>query len=123
MFSCGILRSFSNFVTGIVSIRTVTLFGFGKCEYQFQVHAPAQQSKKSPMIAGPIRRGCALSRRFHLSRVRASQRGCCQEKFPKACAGIGRTNRPAAANPLIALERGSGGFLWGFPARGGKILI
>src|SRR5256885_7539446 len=113
MFSCGILRSFSNFVIGIVSIRTVTLFGFGKCEYQFQVHAPAQQSKKSPMIADPIRRACALSRRFHLSRVRASQRGCCQEKFPKTYAGIRRTQPPAAAHPLIAFARGSGGFLEG----------
>src|ERR1051326_9621632 len=92
-------------------ILTVTFLGCGKCEYQFQVHAPAHAIKKMPMMAGPVRRGYALSSRFQLSRERASQRGCCQEIFPKICPGIRPTNRAAALSPWIALERGSGVFL------------
>jgi hypothetical protein len=41
-------------VTSIGAIFTDTRRGFGKCEYQFQVQAPAHESRKIVTIAGAI---------------------------------------------------------------------
>src|SRR5262249_1995238 len=107
----GNFRSFSSLVTGIASMRTVTRRGWGKCEYQCHVHVPAHEIRKIAMIADAIRRGCAFSRQFQFSPMRAIHCGFCQEIFPKICPGIRRAKAATAITCLMALERDSGVFM------------
>ena len=54
-FDHALARLFQNVQTfGHVSVHQS---GFGRCEYQFQVHAVLHESRKIAIIAGAIRRG------------------------------------------------------------------
>ena len=52
--SRGNFSSLSSLVTSIETILAETFFGFGRCEYHFQVHAPPPEIRRMASTADAI---------------------------------------------------------------------
>src|SRR5207249_5041160 len=113
--SGGYFRSFSSFVTAIASTNAETRCGFGRCWYQFHVHAIPHESRKTTIKPDAVICGCAWLKPAQAARLFENHLGGLQENRPKIADAVLATTPPKRMSGRIirsgSFERKAGIFM------------